>query len=558
MKHFLPVFFFLGLICYSQAQNQTVGLFTYEPGAVEGYTLFSPLRSNTSFLIDNCGRLVNKWTNDKTPGNTVIFTHTGHLLRTELIPNPVMNVGGIGGRVELADWQGNVTWEFTYSDSLVAQHHEALMLPNGNILMLAIENKPIEDAFALGRNPALTNNVDAIWPELIVEIQPIGADSGVVVWEWHIWDHTVQDFDPTKPNFSPIADHPELIDINFIFSAVAEDWLHANAIDYNAELDQIILSLRNTNEFYIIDHSTTSSEAASHSGGNSGKGGDFLYRWGNPQIYGRGTAADQTLFGQHHVHWVEPGMPDYGKILAFNNGALRPDSNYATIDLINPPIDSAGNYTIPESAAFGPDSAEWALLVDIPMKYPAGFLGSSQQLPNKNMLICHGPDGIIYEVDSSGNLVWHYVIPVGQNGPYTQGDPIGNASVNSLDTRTFRSIRYDASYPGFAGKDLTPGNRIEGNPLPLPANCSTDGLDELTQETLSIYPNPATEKIFIQLSGLRPQTYQIKSIHGQQLLQGKNAEGMPIDITRLAAGIYFLEVWDINDTFPKVGKFVKQ
>ena len=68
---------------------------------------------------------------------------------------------------------------------------------------------------------------------------------------------------------------------------VRADWMHSNAVAYNAELDQVLLNVLEFNEFWIIDHSTTTAEAAGHTGGKHGKGGDLLYRWGNPRALSR-------------------------------------------------------------------------------------------------------------------------------------------------------------------------------------------------------------------------------------------------------------------------------
>jgi len=113
------------------------------------------------------------------------------------------------------------------------------------------------------------------------------------------------------------------------------NWIHANAVEYNASLDQIVFSSRKMNEIYIIDHSTTTFEATTHVGGNSGKGGDFLWRWGNPINYGQGTATDQKLYGQHDPKWIPTGFPHAGKLSVFNNGTGRTPL-YSSIHIIIP------------------------------------------------------------------------------------------------------------------------------------------------------------------------------------------------------------------------------
>ena len=92
----------------------------------------------------------------------------------------------------------------------------------------------------------------------------MGIDNAEIVWQWSFWDHMIQDYDPNKANYGVVAEHPELLDVNFIDSvggaSGGRDWLHCNGIDYNAHLDQIAISCKNTNEIYIIDHSTTTEE----------------------------------------------------------------------------------------------------------------------------------------------------------------------------------------------------------------------------------------------------------------------------------------------------------
>jgi hypothetical protein len=246
------------------------------------------------------------------------------------------------------------------------------------------------------------------------------------------------------------------------------DWLHANGIDYNPELDQIVLSLRQFSELWVIDHSTTTAEAAGHSGGNSGKGGDLLYRWGNPQAYGAGDASDQKLFVQHDAQWIEPGLPGEGNILVFNNGDGRPEGNYSSVDEIVPPADSSGNYSLTSGQAYGPVEPTWTYVAPNPTDFFSLFISGAQRLPNGNTLIDDGMHGTLFEVTSEGTIVWKYVNPVTSAGPLAQGDPVAGNFV-------FRAYRYAPDFPGLEGMDLTPGGAIE-IPKPTPTATPTPTL----------------------------------------------------------------------------------
>ena len=278
----------------------------------DGYTLFSPEYLTSTYLIDMNGKIVYTWKSEYVQGLATYLLENGDLLRLDQFGSNIQfNGGGKAGRFEKFDKDSNLLWEFDYANDEHCSHHDIEPLPNGNILIIAWELKTKEEAISVGRNPNRLRS-NSIWPDHIIELQPAGSNGGNIVWEWHVWDHLIQDYDQTKDNYGVIKEHPELIDINF--GNTDSDWNHINAVDYNEEFDQILLSVHNFNEIWVIDHSTTTEEAAEHTGGRYGKGGDLLYRWGNPQAYESGDSTDQQYFGQHGANWIEEGCPREGNI----------------------------------------------------------------------------------------------------------------------------------------------------------------------------------------------------------------------------------------------------
>jgi hypothetical protein len=448
------------IVCSGQP---TMGLFFNNTGSEDGYVLFSPIMSNNTYLIDKCGKEVHRWNATRKPGQSVYLLPDGSLLRPGSTNNMTFNAGGSGGIIERFDWGSSLLWSYTLSDTSRCQHHDVCYLPNGNILAIVWERKTIADAIASGRNPALTGA--SFWSEEILELQPTGATTANVVWEWHAWDHLCQDFSLSLPGYVPVSDHPELININYYTGMPTNsDWLHINAVAYNAVTDQVMLSIHNFNEVWIIDHSTTAAEAATHAGGDQGKGGDLLYRWGNPAAYNNGTAADRQLYGQHNAHWIGGGLPDSGKIIVFNNGQGRPGGNYSTIDIIAPPINATGGYSYTPGTPYLPAMPEWTYAADTPTNFYGTNISGVQRLPGGNTLICTGPSGTFFEIDAAKQTVWKYINPVNGSGPLTQG-------AMPTQNLVFRCTFYDAGYAGLAGHSLTPGLPIEVNPIAY--DCGT-------------------------------------------------------------------------------------
>jgi len=372
-----------------------------------GMNLFAPMGSTTTYLMDNTGQIIQSWASQYRPGLSVYLLDHDRVLRTGQDPDGNFGSGGAGGIIEVISATGAVDWSYTYSNENVRQHHDIERLRNGNILFLAWELKSMADAIEAGRNPNLLSSGE-LWPDSIIEIEPNGDHGGNIVWEWHVWDHLIQDYDVTKSNYGVVADHPERINLNYTHGQANADWNHINSIDYNETLDQIVLSVRNFSEIWIIDHSTTTSEAAGSSGGNCGKGGDLLFRWGNPQTYDQGAVGDQQLFVQHDAQWIPRGYPGEGNLLIFNNGQGRPDGNYSSVDEVVPPLLQDGTYEHTQGNAFGPTSSTWSYVSNPSSSFYAQNISGAQRLPNGNTLICEGTSGYFFEVTDNHEIVWDY------------------------------------------------------------------------------------------------------------------------------------------------------
>ena len=359
--------------------------------AYPGFTLYAQDNSKVTYLLNLDNTTYKSWTHAESGCYSSYLLEDGTLMRTANVMGS-LNAGGATGMVQKIDWSGTVVWSFTYSSSTYQAHHDICPMPNGNVLMIAWEVKTAAQSVAAG-----LNHSSSIWPDHIIEVKPSGTSGGTIVWQWHVWDHLIQDYSSSQSNYGVVANHPELLDINV--GSTSGDWMHFNGLTYNPELDQIVFSSHNLNELYVIDHSTTTAQAAGHTGEKYGKGGDFLYRWGCPSNYR--ASGTQVFNVVHAATWIPKGNPGEGHILAFNNRANQPTSMVVEIA---PPQDSSGFYTYPLAAGYGPTSPVWSFTKT---GFYSDHLGGVQRLPNGNTMVAQSTSGILFEVASLGNTVWN-------------------------------------------------------------------------------------------------------------------------------------------------------
>jgi hypothetical protein len=476
---------YAGTTGYAALQRPTETQYWDPANAFGGYTFFGT--NGTSFLIDMAGKVVHTWPTGSDPR----LLENGHLL------DWITSSGTIVGLREL-DWAGNVVWSFTESRSAYHPHGAFTRIFDAKLgasATLFLANRDVTEAecIAAGCDPA-DAPFDGAQVDTIVEID----SDGNVVWEWSFWDHAIQDVDATKANYvgtgKTIADYPGRIDLNLPGRPLGPNWLDGNAIDYDATKGRIVVGSRQ-GELYVIDHDGTflAGDPAGSRALAASSAGDFLYRFGDPARYGQGnppsvgtnwetaTNGNKQIGGSSDVQWIASGLPGAGRLLVFdNNQYLYQRTPQSYVFEIDPFLTSSGtsstSYVDPPSAGYGSwtfdkdtHKSPQQLSKQVVWKYGSvgnltffsHFGGSAQRLPNGNTLICSTTQGYLFEVDSSGNVVWEYISPVTASGVVSA---IGDAW--PMTNAVPRARRYAGSFAGFTGHDLTAGNTIAANPAP--------------------------------------------------------------------------------------------
>ena len=555
--------------------------------AYNGYTLFGS--GGTTYLIDMEGNVIHTWkigTNPRfTPAGTILDAAGGDPSNSNTWKE--------------LDWNGNIVWTYTESRSAYHGHHDFEKIYNpklGDSTFIYIANKDLTAAQCLAAGCDPKNNYTGAQMDVIVEVDR----KGNVIWEWSFFDHVVQDIDPTKSTYGIIKDTQGRININLRGNPLRSDWLHCNSLDYNQELDLIVINSVQ-GEFYVIDHGNTflkGNSTGSIALAASAKG-DFLYRFGDPARYNQGdppsvldnwtkaTAGHKQIGGSHNIQWIKSGLPGAGNFLIFNNAEnlfeLTPQSY---IFEINPYLNSSGTntgkYINPPTAGYkivnSPNAnlmkekkniskqVVWTYSSKNNTSFYSTIGSGAQRLPNGNTFICSMNDGHFFEIaPNDSSVVWEYINPVTRDG-------IKKIKKDNYPTynAAFRAYRYTKTHPALVGHDLTPGKPITGfDPDYITTGTVTSATREneyLTPETVlsQNYPNPFTYDTTIEFDLENNKQVNIviysfsgnivKSLYNENCTPGKyrlNWDGTNENGITVSSGMYYYVLTADNEKISK-------
>ena len=513
------VFVFTSFLSYSQ-----LGIVTHTDEVQDGYVLFKePGGGFTSesdfFLINSCGQLINTWTGD-----------IGFFLHAKLLPNGNLMFFSDETIFE-KNWDNEIVNQVELQSTQIVLDYEVIKLENGNYLSVGRKNTSVTDFGDNGWNFELGQ---PLVTDVVIEID---SSSGEILWEWDIFDHVVQERDSSLGNYGVVADHPELLNLDAISTV---DWTFdesfmINGFDYNPDLEQVMLSVRKMSEVIVIDRTTTTEEAASHSGGLYGKGGDILFRWGNPSNYNAGDEDDRKLYFQHNPKWITQG-PNVGKISMFNNGLDRSfdGSPFSEAPVVDTQVDSDGNYSLDDQNQYASGDPFFCFKPNDPIDYfYSQYLSGVEHMSNGNAYFTDGESSKLLELNDSGDIVWQF------NIPFTG----------------FRTEKYPADYSAFANVDVTPGDYLPYTSIH--PNCVVSNTKDIDLQQVSVM-HFQNDRIEVSNQEQLSLSFSLLDSQGRVHFNASSSELTSIiELDHLSAGFYMLLVLEEDSRRSKRHSFIQ-
>ena len=331
-----------------------------------GYTLFSNLGGQKTYLIDMEGRVCHTWQSDEGINYAYLLPNGNLLLRTgppsqevSFINRPETDILPRGGRTAAGailelDWDSNVVWE--YRDPFL--HHDFERLSTGNTLVLVWEKMPEELAANVSGGVSAGTTKGQMLGDVVREV----TQTGDVVNEWRSWEFLSLEED----TICPLEGRRE--------------WTHQNSLKLTNNGD-LLVSFRQTNTIGIVNRSS----------------GEFTWKWGPGEI--------------SHQH--NPTYLDNGRILLFDNGPHREGMSYSRVIEVDP----------------SNNQIAWEYLGDPPISFFSYHISGSERLPNGNTLICEGAPGRVFEVTPTYEIAWEYINPfLAKGGLHAGGTKSGYAN----------------------------------------------------------------------------------------------------------------------------------
>ncbi len=482
----------------------------------DGYVLCGAYSGSSTVLIDKNGTIVKTWDHNTLPdslnGYSVYLLENGNLLRTSQVnpdetPIPP-GAGPIQGIVAEIDPSGSVVWSYQLANDTFLLHHDIKPMPNGNFLAVAFETRTIAEAKQVGVDTALfpKRNPKVLLSERIIEVNPRAAKGKEIVWQWLLWDHVTPK--------SQAAEHWELFN-GSAGTPASTQWVHLNGLAYCPRRNLIVFTSRLLSELFVIDHGTTTQEAAAHTGGSRGKGGDFLYRWGNPANYD--STASAFVHVLHCPTWIPDNYPGGGNILFFHNnmtGGFISTGSSQVIE-IKPPVDATGAFIKTPGVPFGPEAPTW--MYNPGEDFSSMAMSSAFRLANGNTLIHEAfppspPDtsegrgggfsfssnSRLREVTPDQKILWEYLIQLNSGNQTGMGFAFTPAKI----------MYYPSNYAGITNLFL----KINSNRFHAGANSALSRLRQYRRGDLLCIDNGAGSEISLvtlqgkQVASLRPST----------------------------------------------------